>query len=194
MERRAEADRAIAKSEASGKWTSASSIRSPTGSAAFLRALTGFVREFAALQHAFHTALVGFLRALRETNRAATLAAKLGATKTDEEEEAELAAQAREMDDEPSTMHPASQSTSSSVSVRARRAALHLHSLDFLRFRLDFSEFYTVHRKEHMRILARHEAHTAPTTTPSTLATSARHAAQRAAAPAKAGLPRAPPA
>lgn len=159
LTRRQELARAAARSADTGKWTTGLG-RQDESKRLFILELSGCVREFGEVNHRFHSSLLKFHRALKDTNRKATDAVK---RVRDYDQEDDADGEEENMIDE-STMsnfrRPPTDflgTPQPSAERKARRMALHLHSLDFLRFRLDFNEFYAVNKKTHASMISAYE-------------------------------------
>lgn len=160
--RRKELARAAARSAETGKWNTAAT-KNEEAKRIFVVELSKCVREFSTINQRFHSTLLAFHRALKEANRAAVEAVKRTAREENDGDEDEvdgdsaMAVAAMHAHTRRSTPRDILGSPQPSIERKARRQALHLHSLDFLRFRLDFNEFYAVNKRMQQAILAQYE-------------------------------------
>jgi len=187
LERRASIRANIARTERTGGWGVGARGLGAQSLQPFLASLTTLMREFRSIASQWRSHLSTFLRALKHANRSAhkrigsmTMMDEIGDnfeenvegknTQDDEDEDVDdeeeedgaLDESVAPLPSAPTPAHalssPLPSQRSRSQLLRAQRAASNLHDLDFLRFRLDFNEFYLLNKKEHARQVAEHMA------------------------------------
>ena len=142
---------------------------------ACVHTLTGFLRDFQRLSHDFSVQFREFLRALKQSNQGEAAdkiggkahATNSGATMGTPSKAAAPGVSEWDVDEDgldrsgDSMMSPLplgrTTSNSAAVSRAPRPASANLHELDFLRFRLDFNEYYRTNKEAHRRRQAEYE-------------------------------------